>query len=316
MKVLVAHGSRHGATAEIARAIADELGSSGHVVDLRDAGALDGLAAWDAAIVGGALYASFWPRRVRRFVAGHADELARMPVWLFSSGPLDDSANHTEIPPTRGVARLARAIAARGHRTFGGRLAADARGFIAAAMVRQGHAGDFRDMDAVRGWARAIAAELTALPPPAARPPVPSIRRARRTLAALCTFTGVTALVGGVTLAGWPQGGGWGPFADTTVLRDTPFRDFLGPGLLLALLVAGPALVAAVLCGRRAPLAAPAAAVAGSAITIWIAVQASLLGMLHPLQVLYFVVGVTTLGLAVWMHVARRRAVRARAPRG
>lgn len=152
-----------------------------------------------------------------------------------------------------------------GHHTFGGRLSAEARGFIAAAMVRRGLSGDFRDMTAVRAWARGIAAELAALPPPPARAPVPGMRHARRTLAALCAFTGITALAGGLDLTAWPQGAAWGPFTDTAILASTPFDEFRVPGLLLTLLVGGPNLVAAPLCARRSPRGAQAAFVGGVA---------------------------------------------------
>ena len=45
-----------------------------------------------------------------------------MPVWLFSSGPLDDSAAEGDIPAVPQVQQVAKEIRARGHRTFGGRL--------------------------------------------------------------------------------------------------------------------------------------------------------------------------------------------------
>ncbi|MBL9107269.1 MAG: hypothetical protein JNL82_40640 [Myxococcales bacterium] len=52
MRILVAHASVRGATAELARAVADELGAAGHAVDLRDVADVDELAPWDAVVVG------------------------------------------------------------------------------------------------------------------------------------------------------------------------------------------------------------------------------------------------------------------------
>jgi hypothetical protein len=43
---------------------------------------------FDAAIVGGALYANRWNRDARRFISRHDSALRRMPSWCFSSGPL------------------------------------------------------------------------------------------------------------------------------------------------------------------------------------------------------------------------------------
>ena len=49
---------------------------------------------------------------------------------------------------------------ARGHATFGGRLTDEAPGFIAHAMVRSGHGGDFRNPERIRAWAKQISQEL------------------------------------------------------------------------------------------------------------------------------------------------------------
>jgi menaquinone-dependent protoporphyrinogen oxidase len=60
------------------------------------------------------------------------------------------------------VRELLERIGARGHVTFGGRLAADAKGFPASAMAKT-HAGDWRDPDRIRGWAAEVAMELMSL---------------------------------------------------------------------------------------------------------------------------------------------------------
>jgi menaquinone-dependent protoporphyrinogen oxidase len=82
-------------------------------------------------------------------------------VWLFSSGPLNGSAAEA-IPPVPQVRELLERIGARGHVTFGGRLAADAKGFPASAMARA-NAGDWRDPAQIRGWAAEVAVELVSL---------------------------------------------------------------------------------------------------------------------------------------------------------
>ena len=121
-----------------------------------------------------------WHRDARRFVERYADELRSMPVWFFSSGPLDDSADKREIAPTGQVSALMRRAGARGHVTFGGRLAPDAHGFIAGAMAKK-HAGDFRDSARARAWAAEIAglimeAPIRTLPPPPHEPSHPASR--------------------------------------------------------------------------------------------------------------------------------------------
>lgn len=158
-QVLVAYGSRRGGTAEIAMWIGAELRKAGLHADVRAAGAVRDLAAYHAVVLGGALYGRRWHRDARRFARRHGGALRDRPVWLFSSGPLGRSAETVEIPPVRGVRRLAERIGARGHTTFGGRLVQDTRGFIASRMAARS-AGDYRDRRQVREWARGIAAEL------------------------------------------------------------------------------------------------------------------------------------------------------------
>jgi menaquinone-dependent protoporphyrinogen oxidase len=82
------------------------------------------------------------------------------PVWLFSSGPLDTSADTSEIPPVAQAARALQQLGARQHVTFGGRLTEQARGFIARAMVRNGRGGDFRNPARVEAWSRSIVSQL------------------------------------------------------------------------------------------------------------------------------------------------------------
>jgi menaquinone-dependent protoporphyrinogen oxidase len=121
------------------------------------------LSSYDAVIVGGTLYARRWHKTARRFVKRRTAELRELPVWLFSSGPLDASAEEHEIPPTPQVRHLMDRIGAQGHETFGGRLAPGASGFPAPAMAIE-HAGDWRDEAHVRHWAGGVAAAVRAMP--------------------------------------------------------------------------------------------------------------------------------------------------------
>jgi hypothetical protein len=77
-------------------------------------------------------------------------------VFLFSSGPLDASADKRDIAPTNQVSVVMERLGALGHRTFGGMLAPDAAGFPASAMAKE-HAGDWRNPEAIRAWAQELA---------------------------------------------------------------------------------------------------------------------------------------------------------------
>ncbi len=170
MHVLVTWGSTRGGTEEIARVVAEALRMRGFDVVESEAKDAPDAEAFDAVIVGGALYANRWHRAARRYTSRNAKALRRRPTWMFSSGPLDDSAELAEIAPTQQVSVLMMRTGALGHKTFGGRLQPDAKGFIASRMAKT-HAGDWRDFDAVRVWSNDIADHLLSAVPGYAQEP-------------------------------------------------------------------------------------------------------------------------------------------------
>ena len=159
MRVLIAFGSKRGGTAGLADMIGDVLREAVCETVVSPADGIYDVSDFDAVIVVGALYANRWHRDARRFVKRNTAALRELPVWLVSSGPLDDSAEREDIPPTKQVAKLASRIGARGHVTFGGRLSDHASGFPASAMAKT-HAGDWRDVTHVRRWVEAVMAAL------------------------------------------------------------------------------------------------------------------------------------------------------------
>lgn len=156
--VLVVYGSKYGSTAGIARHVADTLRGNGITTDVRPAA--DPVPRWsyDAVVIGGGLYANRWHKDARRFLRRHHRELTRLPVWLFSSGPLDRSAAARDIPPVPGVRRAMNRLEDVEHITFGGCLTDTARGRFARMIVASGKGGDFRDFDRITAWAERVAA--------------------------------------------------------------------------------------------------------------------------------------------------------------
>jgi menaquinone-dependent protoporphyrinogen oxidase len=159
MTILVADRSKRGGTEGLARMVSVALREEGFDVEVAPAQMVQSVRDYEAVVVGGALYAARWHKDARRFVRHHLHDLRRRPVYFFSSGPLNDSAIHTDIPPVKGVKKLMGDVGARGHVTFGGRLAPDAKGFPASAMAKK-NAGDWRDAGHVRTWTRDIAPAL------------------------------------------------------------------------------------------------------------------------------------------------------------
>jgi menaquinone-dependent protoporphyrinogen oxidase len=160
--VLVAYASRHEATAEIAAVIADELDAAGCVATLTEARRVTSLADVDAAIVGSALYVGRWDESALDFLRQERATLARIPTWLFSSGPVGHgkaTAHPERLPQPADVAALADEIGAEAT-TFGGRVDADEDGFDLQIMTNAGLAGDWRDFRRIRAWARGIGADI------------------------------------------------------------------------------------------------------------------------------------------------------------
>ncbi len=162
MKVLVTYGTKRGGTAGIAETIADELGHEGLEVDLMPAeraGRPDG---YDAVIIGGALYGNRWHHAASHFVRHNYGSLRRRPTFLFSSGPLGEAFSGHNAPPVPEVRLLGARIGAQGHVTFGGRLEAHPHGVMARLMADT-LAGDWRDQEEERAWARDVAARIKQL---------------------------------------------------------------------------------------------------------------------------------------------------------
>ena len=162
MRVLVTAASRHGATHEIASAIAAGLSRRGVDAEARPTEELDSLDGYDAFVVGSAVYIGRWLEPAQRLVEEHAGRLAAAPVWLFSSGPLGPpDALKPEGDPVE-VAGLVEKTRAAGHRVFAGRLDRNLLGFGEKAVVVAVRApeGDFRDWEAIDAFAGEIAAAI------------------------------------------------------------------------------------------------------------------------------------------------------------
>ena len=83
------------------------------------------------------------------------------------------------------------------------------------------------------------------------------------------------------------------------------------PGLILAVVVGGTQILAAILLGRESTAGAFAAAVAAFGLLIWIFVQMMFIPF-SPLQAIYFLAGLAELGLVLLgLGLLRRRAVAA-----
>jgi len=160
MHVLVTAASRHGSTTEVAATVGEVLRVAGHDVRVLHPSEVDSLAGYGAAVIGSGVYMGRWLEPARDLVARERVALARIPVWLFSSGPLGEPSRPDEVPAD--AAALADRIDARGHRVFPGLVEKRRLGFGERAMMAAIRApeGDFRQWDDIEAWAREIAAAL------------------------------------------------------------------------------------------------------------------------------------------------------------
>ena len=107
----------------------------------------------------------------------------------------------------------------------------------------------------------------------------------RRLLATLCLLTGLTAILGGTELVLAPDGSLIG--LSLSLLRYSPFADFLVPGLLLAGVVGVIDTLAGILVLAGKPPAGGEALVGGVAMATWIGVEIALLRSFHWLHGVY-----------------------------
>jgi menaquinone-dependent protoporphyrinogen oxidase len=159
--ILIAYATKHGSTAGIARRIADRLSERGHEVEARSVDEADRIDHVEAVVLGSAVYAGSWRNEAVAFVERHDRELRRLPVWLFSSGPLGEDVDDLEEQP-RQLDDIRRSIGPRDHRVFFGALDMRALSFGERMIVKAMKApvGDFRDWDAIDVWADEISTAL------------------------------------------------------------------------------------------------------------------------------------------------------------
>lgn len=176
MSVLVAYASKYGATQSIAERITQKLVASGHEALARPVRDVGDPFAFDAFVLGSAVYLGSWRKEATDFVRRHSALFLTRPVWLFSSGPLGNSTTDAQgrdllvVSEPKELAELREAVGPRAHRVFFGALD-PAKLSAAHRLVRKlpaGRAllpeGDFRDWDAIESWAAHIARELERAP--------------------------------------------------------------------------------------------------------------------------------------------------------
>jgi menaquinone-dependent protoporphyrinogen oxidase len=176
MKVLVAYASKYGATRGIAEFIGQKLQERGIDAVVLSVDAAKDVEAYDAFVVGSALYIFHWMKEARKFLDRNRSVLTSCPVWLFSSGPLGKDAkdkegrDYKDVSGPKELEALRKEVNFRDHRVFFGALDGSrltgTMGFFYRMAARSEEArkstpeGDFRDWAEIEAWTGEIAAAL------------------------------------------------------------------------------------------------------------------------------------------------------------
>jgi hypothetical protein len=118
----------------------------------------------------------------------------------------------------------------------------------------------------------------------------------RKLLLTILAFNGISALAGGSLFLARPDGSLYG--LPLSVLVDTPFPDFLLPGLILFTVLGVGSCIGWFLAFRGSPWAFRWVQVVGAGTVIWIVAQMSMIHNVNGLHVIYGAVGVALLLLA------------------
>lgn len=164
-RVLVAYGSKYGATAGIAERIGETLRQKGLSADVLSVGRVQDLSGYDAVVLGSGVYAGAWRKDAAAFLTANEAWLANHPVWLFSDGPTgrgDPVALMKGWRFPQALQPVAERIRPRDIALFHGALDPNKLNFAEKLLLKaiKAPTGDFRDWQAIQFWAEGIAAGL------------------------------------------------------------------------------------------------------------------------------------------------------------
>jgi menaquinone-dependent protoporphyrinogen oxidase len=153
--ILVAYGTKHGSTRDVANAVAETLEELGLDVDTLPAARVNDLSPYAGVVIGGAIYMGRWHPDAAEFLERYRHALATMPVAVFGMGPRTMEEHDVEESRSQLIKALTKvpevdpfAVA-----VFGGVIDPHALRFPFNRLS----ASDARDWDAIREWATEVA---------------------------------------------------------------------------------------------------------------------------------------------------------------
>jgi len=164
-KILIAYGSKYGATAEIADKIGHVLADEGFETDVLSVDKVKNLADYKAVVIGSAVYFGGWRKEVKKFIKNNETGLAERPVWIFCSGPAGkgDPVKKMQgwIVP-KGLKPVVDRLKPKDVAVFHGNVNPAKMSGLEKWTIRnvKSDVGDFRDWEMITKWAKGIAGAL------------------------------------------------------------------------------------------------------------------------------------------------------------
>ena len=158
--ILLAYATRYGSTQEVAETIAATLREDGLEVDLQSMQEVKSLDRYDAVVLGAAIYNAKWNADAHQFVSHHQDALSKLPVAIFTLGPLSGSDAAKRNSRRQLDSQLAKYpwLKPVALEIFAGKYDPSKPGLN--FFERFLPARDYRNWDAIRAWANKLSAQL------------------------------------------------------------------------------------------------------------------------------------------------------------
>jgi hypothetical protein len=122
-------------------------------------------------------------------------------------------------------------------------------------------------------------------------------RRLHLILGIILIFVALGALPAGFSMIRHPDGSGLGMTTD--YLKNSPFKDFLVPGIFLFAVNGVLSLAGAVLCFLRSGYSSTIGMMLGLSLVVWICVQVWAIGLTSFMQPMFFIIGLAEIALSI-----------------